>query len=102
MIQEVGSAPASKAAKLGQLKEIARSFEAIFMQMMMKGMRSAVPKSGFMSGGNAEAIFTDLFDSQVTERASGRGRGMGIANMILKEYSKHVRSDSGAAVDRKG
>lgn len=104
MIPEISvptAAQAKEAAKK-KLDEVARSFESIFLQMMMQSMRSAVPKSGFLSGGTAEETFVGLFDREVSERASRQGRGFGLAKMIVKEFSKQLRADAGGAMDAKG
>lgn len=79
---------------LAKLQEIAKSFESVFLQMIMKSMRSTVKKSGFLGGGQAESMFTGLFDSEVADRGGRHGKGLGIADMILKRYSKYVAPDA--------
>jgi peptidoglycan hydrolase FlgJ len=83
-----------KEQNLRKLDEIARQFESVFLQMMMKSMRSTIKKSGFMDGGRAEETFTGLLDLQITENASkNRRNGIGIADMIRKHYGKYVKAD---------
>ncbi|MFH1058696.1 MAG: peptidoglycan DD-metalloendopeptidase family protein [Pseudomonadota bacterium] len=70
-----------------KLKQASRMFEAYFLQMMMKEMRKTVQKSGFMGGGYAEEMFTDLLDQNRAEQASN-GRSMGIASMMEAQLSR--------------
>ena len=82
----------SKALQEKQLREIAQGFESIFMNMLMKSMRSTVKKSEFFSGGRGEEVFTNLMDMNVSDMASKQGRGLGIAEMIVKKYAKNLHA----------
>lgn len=85
---------ATKEQKLQKLGDIARQFESVFLEMMMKSMRTTIKKSGFMDGGKAEETFTSLLDQNIVDRASENPRrGLGIAKMILKHYGKHIHED---------
>jgi Rod binding domain-containing protein len=93
MIQDVGRAPkATPQQQMKQLQELAHSFEGIFFQMLQKSMRSTIKSSGLMGGGQAEAVFTQLFDAEVAERGAqrGKGTGLGIAESILKKYGQRI------------
>ena len=97
MIQDIGLAPKSTPQqKVKQLQELAHSFEGIFFQMLQKAMRSTIKSSGLMGGGQAEAIFTQLFDAEVSERGAqrGKGTGLGIADSILKKYGKRIMKEA--------
>lgn len=73
-----------------ELREIAQGFEAIFFHMLMKSMRATVKKSELFNGGRGEEMFTDLLDMHVAEGGARRGGGLGIADMIVKKYSRQV------------
>ena len=64
-LQDAAKAAPAKDPRQKQLNEIARSFETLFVQMLLKTMRSAVHKSGFMDGGTGEQTFTELFDQEI-------------------------------------
>ena len=49
-------------------------------------MRSAVPKSDFLDGGNAENIFTDMLDQEIGKITSKRG--IGIADMVYEQLRR--------------
>lgn len=97
MIQDIGLAPKSTSQqKMKQLQELAHSFEGIFFQMLQKSMRSTIKSSGLMGGGQAESVFTQLFDAEVAERGAqrGKGTGLGIADSILKKYGQRIMKEA--------
>ena len=60
-----------------QIKEACFELESLFINYLLKEMRATVPKSGFISGGKAEEIYTSMLDSQLAkEMASGGGIGL--------------------------
>lgn len=69
------------------LYEQCLEFESIFVQMMLKEMRSTVQKSGLLDGGHAEEIFEDML---YQERASSMSKtaNFGLADSIYRELSR--------------
>lgn len=63
-------------------RETAQQFEAMFLQMMMKTMRDAVPKSGFNES-QAEETFQGMFDKEVSVAMAKRG-SLGIAQLLMQ------------------
>ena len=63
-------------------RETAQQFEAMFLQMMMKTMRDAVPKSG-MNESQAEETFQGMFDKEVSLSMAKRN-ALGLADMLVK------------------
>jgi len=68
----------SKAA----VRETAQQFEAMFIQMMMKSMREAVPKSD-LSESSGKETFEGMFDREVSVQMAKRG-ALGLADMLVK------------------
>jgi len=62
-----------------KIKQSAQKFESYMVSLMIKEMRKSVPKSGFISGGQAEEIFQDMQDNSLAEAFSKRGLGLGEA-----------------------
>lgn len=87
LIQARAAAPDNKLREQAKIKQASRMFEAHFLQLMMKEMRKTVNKTGFMGGGRAEEMFTDLLDQNRAEKASA-GRSMGIASMLEAQLSR--------------
>jgi Rod binding domain-containing protein len=77
-----------------KLRRTAAQMESLFYGMLMRAMRAGVPQNPYMNGGQAERIYTQLFDEAIAERAARTGRGLGIADLIVKAYDRHVRATS--------
>ncbi|WP_201313883.1 flagellar assembly peptidoglycan hydrolase FlgJ [Dyella sp. EPa41] len=77
------------------LPAVAKQFESIFTQMMLKSMREASPGDGL---GDSEAgnAWRDMFDQQLSVNLS-QGNGLGIAQMLMRQLGGASSSSSGAA-----
>ncbi len=62
--------------------EAARQFEALFIQMMVKSMRDAVPTSGLLDGQQTE-FYQSLLDQQWSQTMATRG--IGLADKLVAE-----------------
>lgn len=65
------------------LREVAQQFEAVFMQLMLKSMRSASLGEGMFDSDQSEQ-YRDLLDSQLSVSLA-QGRGMGLADAIVRQ-----------------
>ncbi|MET0291732.1 MAG: flagellar assembly peptidoglycan hydrolase FlgJ [Steroidobacteraceae bacterium] len=65
------------------LREVARQFESLFTQMMLKSMRSATPQDSLF-GSDQQDFYQDMFDTQMSSQLS-KGRGLGLADMLVKQ-----------------
>ena len=70
-----------------KLKQIAQQFEAMMMQMMLKSMRqaNAVFAEGNPLGSSQQDFYQEMFDQQIGVSLSGNGRGMGIADALVRQ-----------------
>lgn len=64
-------------------KEVAQQFESIFIEIMMKSMRSATPKDGLFGSDQMEA-YQDMADKQLAIDMAASG-GLGIAEIIQQQ-----------------
>ncbi len=80
------------------LREAAQGLESVFLRMLLKSMRQTVKKSGLFHGGRGEEMFTSVFDAHLADGISRRG--LGLADMIVRRYAKHV--EAGRAQDAPG
>jgi len=67
------------------LKEAAKQFEALLINMMLKSMREATPKSELYES-NANSLYTSMYDQQLSQILSEKG--MGFADMFLEQLNK--------------
>lgn len=75
------------ALKRAKMKKACQMFESHFLFLMWKEMRKTVHKTGLISGGHAEQIFTDMMDQAVAD-ASAKGRSMGLADMLERQLTR--------------
>lgn len=66
------------------LKQVAQQFEGVFVQMMLKSMRAALPKDGILSSDQTQ-LYTSMYDQQIAQQMSEKGLGM--ADMMVKQLS---------------
>ncbi len=67
-----------------KLQAACRDMESLFLTYLLKEMRATVNKSGFISGGKAEEIFTSLLDVELSKKMSSAG-GIGLSPLLLQQ-----------------
>ena len=69
-----------------KLKKACADFESIFISHMLKTMRSTVPqgKSNF----SGKDIYSTLVDQKVAEDLAKRGGGLGLQEMLLRQFNR--------------
>jgi flagellar protein FlgJ len=78
------------------LPAVAKQFESIFTQMMLKSMRDASSAMGDdIMGSQAVSSYRDMFDHQLSVTLS-QGKGIGIADMLMRQLggSQGIKSDA--------
>ena len=84
----------SRAGSAGSLRETARQFESIFTRMMLKSMRSASLGDPIF-GSDQSNFYRDMMDDQLSVQLTS-GRGLGIADMLVRQLSSAGASSSAA------
>lgn len=75
-----------------RLEESCSEMEALFIQYLLKEMRATIPKSGLMSGGTAEEMYTSILDIQLAKEIAAR-REIGISSMLFRQLSDSKDQD---------
>jgi len=73
------------------IKKVARQFESLFVQMMLKSMRDTVPENELFGSKN-EKMYQDMYDKQLSLQISN-GRGIGLANAIERQLGGTPESE---------
>jgi len=84
---------AARMDKRASTSTVARQFETLFTQMMLKSMRSASLGSGILDSEQSKQ-YRDLADSQLAMSLSTRGNGLGIAKMLERQLLGHDVKDA--------
>lgn len=67
-------------------RKVAREFEAMFVGMMLKSMRSTVPESS-LTGGHAEEIYRGMLDQEYASAIASQG-SLGLAEQLESQLIK--------------
>lgn len=78
------------------LPAVAKQFESIFTQMMLKSMRDASSGDGLFDS-EAGNQWRDMFDQQLSMQLSQGGNGIGIAQMLMKQLGGALGGSSDGA-----
>jgi flagellar protein FlgJ len=87
----------AKAQNPAALKEVARQFESLFTQMLLKSMREAnksLSNGDSLFGSDQADFYQDMFDQQMAVHLS-QGEGLGLADVLVRQLSG-VGSGNGA------
>ena len=80
------------------IREVAKQFESLFVQMMLKSMRAATPGDGLFSNAGTDQ-YQQLYDQQMGLAVTqGDGPGFGIAAMVERQLREQVGFDNPAPV----
>ena len=82
-----------------QAREACAEFEALFINMMLKELRSTVNKSGLMDGGKAEELYTGLMDTQISRDLATQG-GIGLAAMLYRQMAAESDAQQPAPAEK--
>ena len=69
-----------------QLQAACTEMESLFINYLIQEMRATIDKSGFISGGRAEEIFTSMLDVELSRKISAAG-GIGLSAILLEQLS---------------
>lgn len=70
------------------LKKLAKQFESVFVNLLIKSMRDTLPKDGLLSSHSMD-MYQSLFDEEVAnEMAKSQGHGVGLADVLYAQLSR--------------
>jgi peptidoglycan hydrolase FlgJ len=75
------------------IKDVAKQFEAIFMNMMLKSMREATPQDNPFDNEQSRT-FTSMLDQQLSSNFASKS--LGLADVLAKQLSKSSHAVSNA------
>lgn len=94
----------AKEASPEALKEVAKQFESIFLNNVLKSMREAKLADGIMDNDQSK-FYGEMYDQQLALHLSG-SPGVGLADLIVKQLSpdrpKNEKHDSEDLLNRSG
>ena len=70
-----------------RLHAVCTEMESLFVNYLIQQMRATIDKSGFISGGRAEEIFTSMMDVELSRKISSAG-GIGLSSILQDQLSR--------------
>ena len=84
----------AKSSPRAALSAAATQFEAMFVQMLLKSMREALPQDGMLSSEQSK-LYTSLFDQQIAQQMGKRG--IGLRQVLERQLSPALGLDDAKA-----
>ena len=78
-----------------RLRAACTEMESLFITHLLKEMRATVDKSGFISGGRGEEIFTSLLDVELSKKMSAAG-GIGLSAILMDQLGGMAARNNGS------
>lgn len=91
--------PVSSDKKDRELKAACSGLESIFIYYLIKEMRATIPKSGFISRGKGEEIYSSMLDSHLAKELSSKG-GIGLYSILLKQLENRPENNEGEKIKK--
>lgn len=66
------------------IKQVARQFEALFTQMLLKASHSESMEGSDLLGGSGSDTYRDIYDQQMAAQLSS-GKGLGLADLLARQ-----------------
>lgn len=98
--QQIQSGAGLSDKQRAQAKKVSQDFEALFVGMMMKSMRSTVGKDKLTGGGHGEEVYRSLLDQEYATASVKRGGGLGLARIIEKDIIRQESRKVAPKIDR--
>lgn len=76
-----------------RLKQACAEMESLFVSYLLKTMRATIQKSGFISGGRAEEIYTSMMDTEISRKISVH-RGLGLSDLLFEQLSGYRNKEN--------
>lgn len=73
-------------------KAVAKQFDALFINQMLKQMRESMPQDGMLDSSQSR-MYTSMFDQQVSQSLATRG--VGVADMLLRHLQRGSQAGPG-------
>ena len=77
------------------INKVAKQFEAIFLNMMLKSMRNATPQDGPLDSEQSKS-FTAMLDQQLSQNIANKG--IGLADILARQLSQNSSADPASSM----
>ena len=93
MIDTIGKsmegAALAQTQRQAKLKKACAEFESLFLNYMLKSMRSSVPVGGIAGQSEEGKMFQSMFDEKLADKIA-TGGGLGLGEIMLQQLGKRL------------
>ena len=79
----------TQAQRQAKLEKACADFESLFLNYMLKSMRSSVPESGITGQSEEGKMFQAMFDEKLADQIAA-SNGLGLGEILLQQLSKRL------------
>jgi flagellar protein FlgJ len=97
--QASGASSGLSGQQLKQIHKVSQDFEALFVGMMVKSMRTTVGNDKLTGGGHGEEVYRSMLDQEYATAAAKRN-SLGLAPMIEKDIIRQQSRNSVKKTDQ--
>ena len=72
-----------------KLRKACADFESLFLNYMLKSMRSSVPEGGITGGSEEGRMFQFMFDEKLADQIASSG-GLGLGEILLQQLGNKL------------
>jgi soluble lytic murein transglycosylase-like protein len=72
------------------LRQVAKQFESLFMNQLMKSMRETVPMSDLIDNQGEIRYYRQMLDEEMSKHMANSPGGLGIADSIVDQYKAYL------------
>lgn len=83
----------SKSSEDKDLKKVSQDFESIFINMMLKTMRSTIVEGGFIEKSFGTKAYESMLDEEMSKEMAKSG-GLGISEMVYKSLVRRTEMEA--------
>lgn len=73
-----------------KLMKASKDFESVFVNMMLKQMRSTVQDGGLIEKSTGREMFESMYDEEISKSISEKGDGIGLAKLIYENMKNRL------------
>ena len=91
-LQALASGARDDAESRENLVRSAKEFEGVFLNQLLKAMRSTVPENEFFNSSGPTKFYQQMYDAEMSQALADGETGMGIAGLIIQQFEKNVEA----------
>ncbi len=74
-----------------RLKDSCKDFEAIYIGLMLKSMRSTVPEDSLFGSSNQKEIFQSMFDQEIAKSIAHSDKPFGLGELMYQKLANEKK-----------